>query len=314
MDDELAPIAYTAYRVMFHVALEQYQPKEHRLIHDELARQMLPGRLKLLVSLFGFKPLRQGFLSLIERGFPGTRAGFCRKRYIDDKLVEALGRGFDTVLILGSGLDTRAYRLPQLSTLPVYEVDLPQTIAYKERKLRQLYGSVPPRVMLIPMDFDRQTLEDVLERHGYSLNQRSFFIWEGVTQYLSETTVRTVLAFLSRVSPGSRIVFTYIAKDFIDGERTYGLDRLYQQTRTKKQMWQFGLQPSQVAAFIGEYSWRELEQVGAKEYRQRYLDPIGRTDAVMEIERTVYAEKTPNKATRHLKVLDPPSMVQGDGG
>lgn len=292
MENELAPIAYTAYRVMFHVALEQYQPDEHRLIHDDLARQMLPGRLKLLVSLFGFQPLRQGFLSLIERGFPGTRGGFCRKRYIDDKLVEALGSGIDTVVILGSGLDTRAYRISQLSTLPVYEVDLPQTIAYKERKLRQLYGSVPPHVRLIPIDFDRQTLEDVLKSHGYSLDQKSFFIWEGVTQYISETAVRTVFEFLAKVRPGSRIVFTYIVKDFIDGERTYGLERLYQQTRVKKQIWQFGLQPSQVAAFIGQYSWKEFEQVGADEYRQRYLNPMGRTDAVMEIERMVYAEKT----------------------
>jgi methyltransferase (TIGR00027 family) len=299
MENELAPIAYTAYRVMFHVALEQYQPDEHRLIHDDLARQMLPGRLRLLVSIFGFKPLRQGFLSLIERGFPGTRGGFCRKRYMDDKLVEALGSGIDTVMILGSGLDTRAYRIPQLSTLPVYEVDLPQTIAYKERKLRQLYGSVPPHVRLIPIDFDRQTLEDVLKSHGYSLDQKSFFIWEGVTQYISETAVRTVFEFLAKVRPGSRIVFTYIVKDFIDGERTYGLERLYQQTRVKKQMWQFGLQPSQVAAFIGEYSWKELEQVGADEYRQRYLIPMGRTDAVMEIERMVYAEKTTNQPARH---------------
>jgi len=78
---------------------------EHRLIHDDLARQMLPGRLNLQVSLFGFKPLRQGFLGLIERGFPGTRGGFCRKGYIDDKLVEASGSGIDTGLILGSGLN-----------------------------------------------------------------------------------------------------------------------------------------------------------------------------------------------------------------
>jgi methyltransferase (TIGR00027 family) len=220
------------------------------------------------------------------------RSGFCRKRYIDDKLIEALGSGIDTVVILGSGLDTRAYRIPQLSTLPVYEVDLPQTIAYKERKLRQLYGSVPPHVRLIPIDFDRQTLEDVLKSHGYSLDRKSFFIWEGVTQYISETAVRTVFEFLAKVRPGSRIVFTYIVKDFIDGERTYGLERLYQQTRVKKQIWQFGLHPSQVAAFIGEYSWKELEHVGADEYRQRYLDPMGRTDAVMEIERMVYADKT----------------------
>jgi len=78
----------------------------------------------------------------------------------------------------------------------------------------------------------------------------------------------------------------------MDGENTYGLERLYRQTRGKKPIWDFGLQPAQVAAFIGEYSWKVLEQVGAGEYRQRYLIPIGRTDAVMEIERMVYAEKT----------------------
>lgn len=296
MDNESAPITYTAYRVMFYVALEQYQPNEQRLIHDDLARQMLPGCLKLLLGIFGFKPLRQGFLSLIERGFPGTRGGLCRKRYIDDKLVEALSSGIDTVVILGAGLDTRAYRIPQLSTLTVYEVDLPQMIAYKESILRQLYGSVPSHVRLIPIDFDRQALEDALKSHGCSPDQKSFFIWEGVTQYISETAVRTVFGFLAKVRPGSRIVFTYIVKDFIDGEKTYGLERLYRQTRV---VWRFGLLPSQVAAFIGEYTWKELEQVGADEYRQLYLNPMGRTETVMEIERMVYAEKTMNRPTHN---------------
>jgi methyltransferase (TIGR00027 family) len=292
MEAEIAPIAHTAYRVMFHVALEQYQPDEHRLIDDPLAREMLPGRLRLLASLFRVRPLRQGFLSLVEQGFPGTRSSLCRKRYIDDRLAEALHGGIDSVVILGAGLDTRAYRIPQLSTLPVYEMDLPPTIAYKERALRRLYGSIPPHVRLIPIDFDRQALADVLTIHGYSLDQRTFVVWEGVTQYISETAVRTVFEFLAGAGPGSRLAFTYIVRDFIDGERTYGLQALYQQTRVKSQMWQFGLRPSQVAAFIGEYSWKELEHVGADEYRQRYLIPMGRTEAVMEIERMVYAKKT----------------------
>jgi methyltransferase (TIGR00027 family) len=291
MEKELAAIAFTSFRVMFYVALEQYQPENQRLIHDDLARQMLPGRLKLLVSLFGLKPLRQGFFRLIERGFPGTRGGLCRKRYIGDKVVEAVDRGIDTVVILGSGLDTLAYRIPQLSTIPVYEVDLPQTIAYKSTKLRQLYGSVPPHVRFIPINFDSQMLEDVLKSHGYSPDQKSLFIWEGVTQYLSETAVRNVFEFLAKAGQGSCIVFTYIVKDFIDGENTCGLEWLYQQTRGKSQIWQFGLRPSQVAMFLQEYFWLELEQLGADEYRQRYLNPIGRSDTVMEIERIVYAEK-----------------------
>jgi O-methyltransferase involved in polyketide biosynthesis len=46
-----------------------------------------------------------------------------------------------------------------------------------------------------------------------------------------------------------------------------------------------------VASFIEEYSWKVLEQVGSDEYRQRYLNPLSRTDSVMEIEKVVYAEK-----------------------
>jgi hypothetical protein len=56
-------------------------------------------------------------------------------------------------------------------------------------------------------------------------------------------------------------------------------------------MFCFGLQPSRVAAFIGEFSWKELEQAGAEAYRQWSLNPKGRTETVMQIERAVYAKK-----------------------
>jgi O-methyltransferase involved in polyketide biosynthesis len=45
MKNEQAKIAHTAYRVMFYVALEQYQPDPCRIIHDDLARQMLPSHI-----------------------------------------------------------------------------------------------------------------------------------------------------------------------------------------------------------------------------------------------------------------------------
>ena len=298
MKNNRASIAFTAFRVMFYVALEQYQPDGKRLIHDEMAREMLPGRLKLLLNIFRFKPLRQGFLLLMEKGFPGVRGGLCRKCYINDRLIEAVDSGFDTVVILGSGLDTRAYNIPQLSSLPVYEVDLPQTITYKKNKLRELYGAVPAHVRLVPMDFDKQVLEKALKGYGYSTDQKSFYIWEGVMQYISEPAVRTVFKFLAKVKPGSRIVFTYITRDFIDGGNLHGLDRLSKQTRS---MWHFGLQPTQIDPFIEEYGWKVIEQVGAEEYRQRYLKPLGRTESVMEIERAVVAERKATISTENSK-------------
>jgi O-methyltransferase involved in polyketide biosynthesis len=70
----------------------------------------------------------------------------------------------------------------------------------------------------------------------------------------------------------------------------YGMSTMYQST-VARQFWIFGLHPEHVSAFIGEYSWKELEQVGTQEYQTRYLTPMGRSLQVMEIERAVYAEK-----------------------
>ena len=68
---------------------------------------------------------------------PGGWAAFlCRKRYVDDQLVNAVTEGIDAVVILGAGYDTRAYRLPELAGIPVCEVDLPGNVARKAAALR----------------------------------------------------------------------------------------------------------------------------------------------------------------------------------
>jgi methyltransferase (TIGR00027 family) len=274
------------------VAIEQYYPEGQRLVQDELAFQFLPLGLKALAKLTRWSPIRALMFNLSERGARGVWGGvLCRKRYIDDKLLEALSAGIQAVVILGAGLDTRAYRLAALCTVPVFEVDLPENIAYKRAKLLELYGSVPAHVALVPLDFDSQDLASGLASQGYRAEYKSFFVWEAVTQYLSENGVRKTLSSLAQTKSGSRLVFTYVRKDFIDGTARYGLDALYETYRVKRQLWHFGLEPKQVAAFLEQYAWKELEQVGSQEYTLRYLKPVGRAVPVMEIERAVYAEK-----------------------
>jgi methyltransferase (TIGR00027 family) len=175
--------------------------------------------------------------------------------------------------------------------VPVFEVDLPENIEYKRARLRRLYGDVPAHVTLVPIDFDHQELADVLASQGYRTGYKSFFIWEAVTQYLTDEGVQKTFDFLAQARGGSRLVFTYVRKDFIDGTANYGLDVLYQAYRVKRQWWHFGLEPEQVAAFLKGHTWKELEQVGSQEYRDRYLRPYDRALPVMEIERAVYAEK-----------------------
>lgn len=284
--------AQTAYGPMTIVAVEQYYPERQRLVEDGLACQFLPPALKSVVKLTRWPPVRALLFKASEKRAPGVWGGvLCRKRFIDDRLIQAVSGGLQSAAILGAGLDTRAYRLAALRTIPVFEVDLPENIEYKRARLRALYGSLPAHVTLVPIDFESQELAGVLASHGYQTGHKSFFIWEAVTQYLTEEGVRRTFSLLAQAGPGSRLVFTYICKDFIDGTTLYGLDAVYQAYRVKGPLWRFGLEPAQVAAFLGQYAWKELEQAGRQEYVSRYLKPVGRDLSVMEIERAVYAEK-----------------------
>ena len=51
------------------------------------------------------------------------------------------------------------------------------------------------------------------------------------------------------------------------------------------------MKPDQIAAFLGEYGWREVEQMGSQEAAIWYPTPRGRSLITSDIERTVYAEK-----------------------
>lgn len=274
------------------VAAEQYYPVDRRLVQDDLAFRFLPFSLKVLAALGRWSPVRRMVFNLSEKRACGVWGSvLCRKRYMDDKLRETVPAGIQAVVNLGAGMDTRAYRSFVPGAIPVFEADLPENIAYKQEKVRELYGEVPANVFLVPVDFDNQDLESCLASQGYPIGCKSLFIWEAVTQYLSAEGVRKTMAFLSKAGSGSRLVFTYIREDFINGTNRYGLDALYGVYRGKNPIWRFGLAPERVPAFLEQYGWKELEQVGSREYSLQYLQPIGRALPVTEIERSAYAEK-----------------------
>lgn len=288
-------VASTAYGPMVLIALERTYPPAQRLLDDPMAFQMLPAYMRFMVNLCGVPFVRQLFFNLMEKSTPGLRAGFpSRKRYITDMLAQTLKTNIETVVILGAGLDTLAYRMPELARLRVYEVDLPENMRYKQQKLEALFGSIPAHVKLVPLDFESQSLETALRQAGYAFDQTAVFVWEAVTQYLTEGAVREVFQVLAKAPADSRLLFSYVLKDFIDGSNTYGLDSLYQRFRVRSQVWRFGLNAQAVPGFIGEYGWRVIEDAGADEFISRYLKPAGRHEAVAAIERMVYAEKLPD--------------------
>ena len=130
----------------------------------------------------------------------------------------------------------------------------------------------------------------VLEAHAFSLDKGTFFIWEAVTQYLTQGGFTITFELLGKAPAGSHLAFTYVCKDFLKGRNVYGQQGLYKRY-VRDKIWLFGLEPEGVASFLETYGWLVVEQLGYEELNERYVKPTGRQLAVMAIERIVYAER-----------------------
>jgi methyltransferase (TIGR00027 family) len=271
------------------VAMEQYVPDGERILTDDLALPILPFGYRAEVRLIG--PITNWIIKKSEQKVPGLWGSIMsRKRFIDDKLSDDAGQ-IEAVVNLGAGFDTRAFRLPAMTDMPVWEVDQSQNIDAKSARLSKIFDGVPGHVTLVPIDFDHESLATVLASRGYEPDRKTFFIWEGVTQYVTEAGIRATFEYLAEAPTGSRLAFTYTPKDFIDGEDFYGQEYLYKQMLVKDKIWLFGIDPENVDDLLGENGWRALEHLGYDELCERYVKPTGRDLRSMAIERIVYAEK-----------------------
>lgn len=285
--------AQTAFGPMVIAAAERYTPPGERLIDDQLAVRFLPPGVRWIVRACRCRPVRDLLRRTTDRAAPGVWGSvLCRKRYADDAVADALASGIGQVVILGAGLDTRAYRLVDPAGATGFELDQRANTDFKLRRVRAVYGGVPERVRVLPVDFEVDDLAAVLAAAGFDSARPALFVWEAVTQYLTEEAVRGTFAFLAANAPAaSRLIFTYVRADFLDGTNLYGAGRLRERMTGKYDVWKFGLAPQEVAGLLRAYGWVEREQVGPAEYAARYLEPAGRRLPVSEIERFVRAEK-----------------------
>ena len=282
--------AQTGVGPMALVAVEQRLAPHRRIVDDDLAAALLPAPARWLIALMGARTAAR-MAAMAERKYPGLWGGMlCRKRYIDEKLLEALPQ-MEAFVNLGAGFDTRAYRLLHDSRVHAWELDQPVNIAAKRKRLAKRFGAIPSFATLVAVDFEHLALDAVLAAQGYTRNRRTFFVWEGVTQYLDEATVRATLEMLARAAPGSRLAFTCVRKDFLEGRVPPGQEALYRRFVSQRAIWRFGLDPDALRAFLAPYGWRVIEQPEPEALAHRYIAPTGRLLTCMSIERTVYAER-----------------------
>lgn len=148
-----------------------------------------------------------------------------RTRVIDDSVRRGLALGVRQVVILGAGLDTRGARLGD-GRARFFEVDHPASQEDKRRRVAALDGYPGESVRYVGCDFERDELSQRLGAAGFDATSPALIVWEGVVYYLEEVAVRATLETLGgdRFHPESLLIFDYLGKRFVAGDRISGGD------------------------------------------------------------------------------------------
>ncbi|HEX3650915.1 MAG TPA: SAM-dependent methyltransferase, partial [Pseudonocardiaceae bacterium] len=144
-----------------------------------------------------------------------------RTRCYDDYL---LASGARQVVLLAAGLDARAFRLPWPDRVRVFEVDLPEVLAFKQTVLDARAAAPTCLRTTVATDLSSPDWADHLAAGGFDAGQPTAWLVEGVLIYLTHEAADALLTTVDRLSaPGSTVAFEYhtgATDDLLDQART----------------------------------------------------------------------------------------------
>jgi methyltransferase (TIGR00027 family) len=155
----------TAWAAALHRAAHQVL-EQGRIFSDPLALRILGKDAESVAREAEQHPFRR-----IMRIFIAVRT-----RFTEDALAAAIERGVRQIVVLGAGLDTYAYRSALGAGLRIFEVDHPDTQAWKRQLLAQAAIPLPSSLTFAPIDFERDTLADGLAAAGFARAAELFHV------------------------------------------------------------------------------------------------------------------------------------------
>jgi methyltransferase (TIGR00027 family) len=193
------------------------------LINDPFAEPLVRA-----VGLDFFTKMMDGELdiSTIDSASPGRLQAMVdgmavRTRYFDDYFIDATGAGVRQAVILASGLDARAYRLPWPAGTVIYELDQPQVIEFKTTTLAGIGAEPTATRRTVPGDL-RQDWPAALKAAGLDLTAPTAWLAEGLLIYLPPEAQDRLFDNITGLSvPGSTI-----ATEFVPGIVDFDAERV----------------------------------------------------------------------------------------
>jgi methyltransferase (TIGR00027 family) len=204
-----------------------------------------------------------------------------RTKFFDEFFIDATNAGIKQAVILASGLDARAYRLPWPVGTTVYEIDQPQVIEFKSRTLAELGAQPTANRRTVAIDL-RDDWPAALRSEGFDPDQPSAWSAEGLLGYLPPDAQDRLLDNITALSaPGSRI-----ATDSGPTRDPAHEERIKERFRTVSERWRkhgldldmtqlvyFG-DRNEAAVYLSDHGW----QMGGSTIRELFaangLEPI----------------------------------------
>ncbi|MBV9720544.1 MAG: class I SAM-dependent methyltransferase [Mycobacterium sp.] len=197
------------------------------LINDPFAEPLVRA-----VGLDFFVKMIEGSIdfSTIENASPARIQAMIngigvRTKYFDDYLLASVEAGVRQVVILASGLDSRAYRLEWPAQTVIYEIDQPKVIEFKTTTLAGLGAQPTATRRTIPIDL-RSDWPAALRDAGLDAAAPTAWLAEGLLIYLpSEAQDRLFDNITALSAPGSTV-----ATEYVPGIQDLDPDRVRERT------------------------------------------------------------------------------------
>jgi len=251
------------------------------LIARQRAAHQLLDHGSILYDPFAMKILREDEKEVLQfaNGHPLASIGrlftAARSRIAEDALSGAIERGVQQIVILGAGLDTLALRsIHGARQIRIYEVDRPATQAWKRQRLAEAQLALPPWLILVPIDFERDDLGERLADAGFRQNSPTFFIWLGVVPYLTREAIVRTLDYTASIQ-NSEVVFDYMEPPEAFSEEMKELvTRRTEQLEKMDERWASRFGPDDIAAVLRSHEFSDIEDISFDEIKSRFGDAV----------------------------------------
>lgn len=143
-----------------------------------------------------------------------------RARFIEDLAKNQIEKGITQYVLLGAGLDSFAQRNPGISSqVDIYEIDQPDTLAWKEEKLVENGYKISDNLHFVPVDFETSSWWTELLNKGFNVHKKAIVSCTGVTLYLTKEAITDTLKKMTSLAPGSTIAIAfYLPLEELDEE------------------------------------------------------------------------------------------------